>query len=966
MSGETGLTAVNPDVLFAIHDMVGRVIMINTVDKKRYSGVLGAISQDLIFGVHCVVEITKENQSNLLRTESEVIDKMMFQYKDVVDFAFITEDEKKTHIASKFATDRQYHAEAPLEDQELQAWEAGDDDECIGVSIEDENTNSGSQSSRRNNHNNGTGWSVNEMFAVNEKLNVKTSFKPDLTQYTTVEVVGTDEDRARAERLAREIESNTSSKFMANLENDDDERDLDKITRQEDFDNGNNQRGGKRNNNYNQQSQQRRNQNITPNGQPVNRRAEGLRGDRRNSGGSSANNSRYNPQNVQQNYQPPPQQQQQQQNQKGGNYGNRRQNEDYRDNDWQMAKGKGQNQGDHSFRQQQKQMLDPRPSSKQPEVDKGQGSGSRVTELKNWGNEFSIATSPKEQSPAPGSSPVPQGNSGNAWNRGPPTSLVAKGAAPETIAHPVEPDASVTKAPHQKKEELPSTSEEVSNESSDGQQDDGDTISLTGRSETSSVVTTKSSSFKFNINAPEFKPRVTPTTPTPTTPTGPAPPSLTQVQPQQFVPQVPEYQQHPGMIPQGGPQGPQMGMPGMAPHMGPGGIPQNQGQPVMMWQPGQQAYQPNQQYPVPQGAMAGVPGQMYGPAAIAPTTVNQSAPVNQQIPTSAAGGPPVDGRQMNSQQRRDGEYRETQPMFYSYGQTAQMMAVQPQFYQAQYQGAIPQQYQMKAIPQQGHQGPYQQRFQQPQQQQLYMVPQGQNPQQRYQGPPHQTQQFAGEQGGPQSHPNSQPTTPGPRGGGGGDMNGQKNQQGPQQTQNGNTGMHREPEAGSNASQSGSASSQSGQRSGSPQNNAVQNVPQHQQGPPPPHHAPPHVGAPHALPPHAGMQHGGPQQATMIQVPTTYMMQPMHSQMPPYYQATQPMYYPQVMMPPQMQMQQNQHGQQSLMGERADTGYAQNNFFDYRTMPAYQQNQQHQQMHGGHMPRQNSVPQQYGGNQVLKV
>lgn len=55
----------------------------------------------------------------------------------------------------------------------------------------------------------------------------------------SVEVVGTDEDRARAERLAREIESNSSSKFMANLENDDDERDLDKITRQEDFENGN-------------------------------------------------------------------------------------------------------------------------------------------------------------------------------------------------------------------------------------------------------------------------------------------------------------------------------------------------------------------------------------------------------------------------------------------------------------------------------------------------------------------------------------------------------------------------------------------------------------------------------------------------------------------------------------------------------------------------------------------------------
>lgn len=952
MSAQTGLAAMKGDVLCAINDMIGRMVLIDTTDKKRYSGVLSAVSPDFEFGLQCAVEITKENRNNLLRTEKEVIEKIFFNYADIVDFAYVTEDDKKTHIASKFATDRQYHGDIPFDDEELQEWVAGDDDDCSGGAIEDENTPSGPQNPRRNIHNNGTGWSVTEMFAVNEKLNVKSSFNPDLTQYTTVEIVGNKEDRARAERLAREIESNSSSKFMANLENDDDERDLDKTTRQEDFENGINERGGKRNGNYNQQpQQQRRNPNITPNGQPVNKRAEGLRGDRRNSGGSSANNSRYNPSVPQQNYQPPQHhQQQQQQIQKGGNYSNRRQNEDYRD-DWQMAKGKGQNQGDNSFRQQQKQMLDPRPSAKQPEVDKGQGSVSRVTEMKNWSSEFTIATSPKEQSPAPGSSPAPQGNSGNAWIRGPPSSLVGKGSAPEPVSLPTESDVS-TKTSHPKKEDVPSTSEEVQHES-DGPNDDGDTVSLTGRSETSSVVTSKSSSFKFNINAPEFKPRVAPTTPTPTTPTGPAPPNMNHVP--QFIPQ--EYQ-HPGIMTHVGPQGPQMGVPGMLPHMGQAGIAQNQGQPLMMWQAGQQNYQPNQQYQVPQGAMPGVPGQMYGAAATAPATVNQPAQTNQQVPTSTAGGPPTDGRQMNSQQRREGDYRESQPMYYPYGQSGQMVPVQ-QFYPPQYQGAIQQQYPIKMMQQQGPQGAYQQRFQ-AQQASVYIIPPGQNPPQRYQGPPQQSHQFAGEQGGPQSHPNSQPTTPGPRGG---DINGQKNQQVSAQPQNGGGGMHREPEAGSNASQ---ASSQSGQRSGSPQTNAGQpaSQQQHQQGPPP-HHAPPHIGSTHALPPHGGQPHGGPQQPNMV--PPQYMV--MHPQMhASYYTHQQGMYYPHVMVQQQMQMQQNQHGQQSLMGERADTGYTQNNFFDYR-MPAYQQNQQaqqHQQMHGGHMPRQNSIPQQFGGNQVLKV
>lgn len=957
MSSQTGLAAVNGDVLSAINDMIGRVILISTTDKKRYSGVLDAVSSDLAFGLQCVVEITKKNENNLLRTESEVVEKMLFNFEDIVDFAYVTQEDTKNHLVSKFVTDRQYHGDAPNDNEELQEWNGGEEEDGLGGSIEDDVVTTGSQSSRRNNHNNGIGWSVNEMFAVNEKMNVVSTFKEDLTQYTTVEVVGSEEDRARAERLAREIESNSSSKFMANLENDDDERDLDKMTRQEDFDNGNNQRGGKRNS-YNQPPQQRRNSNITPNGQPVNRRAEGLRGDRRNSGSSSANNSRYGSSAPVQNYQP--------QGQKtGGSHNNRRQNEEYRDNDWQMAKGKGQNQGhDQSFRQQQKQMLDPRPSAKQSEGEKSQGSGSRVTVLKNWGNEFSIAT--KEQSPAPGSTPpAPQGNSGSAWNRGPPSSLVAKGTTTDTTPLATEnEESSASKTVSQKKEDSPSIIGDGNNET-DGHQEDGDNISITDRSETSSVVTTKSTSFKFNINAPEFKPRpAAAATPTPTTPTGSVPQNLPQIS-QQFIPAASEYQQHPGMLQQVGQQGSPMGLPGgMVPHMPPGGVPQNQGQPIMMWQQGQQGYPQPHQFSAQQAPAPGVPGQMYGPAATNPLTVNQLNQQAQQIPTSNAGNAPTDGRPGNAHVRRqDGEYRETQPLFYPpYGQTGQMMPVQQQFYPQQYQGTMQQQsYPMKLMQQQGPQGNYPQRFQQQQPQPVYMVPQGQIQQPRYQGVAQQPHQFAGEQGAPQSHSNSQPTTPGPRG----EMNGQKVQQGPQ-PQNGNNGMHREPEAGSNASLSGSASSQSGQRSGSPQNTAAPPQQQLQQGPP-------HGGAQHSAPPHVAPPHVGLSQQPMQvpQQPVQFMVMQhhqMHPQMPNYY-PQQSIYYPTMVVPQQMQMQQNQHGQQSLMGERADTGYSQNNIFDYRTMPNYQpnqQHQQHQQMPPPHIPRQNSLPQQFVGNQALKV
>eukprot|EP00081_Caenorhabditis_elegans_P005618 NP_001255079.1 Ataxin-2 homolog [Caenorhabditis elegans] len=906
MSTPTGLPALNGDVLSAINDMIGRVIIINTTDKKRYSGVLGAVSQDFDFGMQCVVEITKENENNLLRTESECRDKMVFHYSDIVDFAYVTQEIKKQHAVSKFVTDRQYHGDTPIEGEELQEWNGGEED-GLGGSIEDDVVVAGGQTAARrsNNHNNGTGWSVNDMFAANEKMNVVSTFKEDLTQYTTVEVVGTDEDRARAERLAREIESNSSSKFMANLENDDDERDLDKITRQEDFENGN---GRKRNNNsFNQQQQQRRNPNIAPNGQPVNRRAEGLRGDRRNSGSSSANNSRYGaPAAAQQNYS---QNQQQQQGQKGY----RRQNEE---NDWQMAKGKGQNQGhDHSFRQQQKQMLDPRPNNNvKPADDKAQSAttataaagGSRVTDLKNWGNEFSIATAPKDQAPA-----VPAGNSGSAWNRGPPSSLVAKGSSNESTPPPT----TNGEEAETKKEEAPSTSvdvaaapvQNVQNDAEKHQEDDN--VSVT--SENDSVITSKSSSFKFNINAPEFKPRVAPATPTATTP----------VQNEYH----PQQQPHPAMMaPQQGPPAPGMGM--VPPHMG---GPQNQGQPpMMMWQQtGQQqqgggGYPQNHQFPIQHVPMQGVPGQMYGPGAATPVTVAQQPNQQHQVPTSAAGG--------QNHQLRDGEYREKQPLYMPYGPPQMVPVTSQQFYHSQYQGQMQQAapYQMKMMPQQAPQGAYQQRYQQPQ---VYMMPpQGQQQQPRYQGPPPpqqqqqqqpQQQQFSGEQSRPQSHPNSQPTTPGPRG------------ELPKMSgapQNGNM----QAESSSNASHSGSTSSQSGQRSGSPPGAVPPPPPpqqQHQQQQHPPHHAPPHVGAP---PPQ--------------------MMQQQQQHIQQYMQVFYPM-----IMPQQMPMQQNQHPQQSLMGERSDQGFPTSGYFDYRTMPNYQQQQQQQQQQ---MHRQNSLPQQFQGNQ----
>lgn len=76
----------------------------------------------------------------------------------------------------------------------------------------------------------GAGWSVEDMLKANAMLGVRSSYNDDLSQYTTCNPIGSAEERAKADEIARSIERNTRSKRYAFLENDDEERDLDKET----------------------------------------------------------------------------------------------------------------------------------------------------------------------------------------------------------------------------------------------------------------------------------------------------------------------------------------------------------------------------------------------------------------------------------------------------------------------------------------------------------------------------------------------------------------------------------------------------------------------------------------------------------------------------------------------------------------------------------------------------------------
>uniref|UniRef100_A0A0M3HG63 LsmAD domain-containing protein n=1 Tax=Ascaris lumbricoides TaxID=6252 RepID=A0A0M3HG63_ASCLU len=133
---------------------------------------------------------------------------------------------------SRFATDQEYHGtrNGLLDDSlelssEFEVWEADGED---GADLEEAaSMKSGGRGGRLIG---GDGWSVDEMFNANNALGVKSTFEDNLSQYTTANVEGDGEARLRAERIAQEIETNPASRMRARMENDDEERDLNKET----------------------------------------------------------------------------------------------------------------------------------------------------------------------------------------------------------------------------------------------------------------------------------------------------------------------------------------------------------------------------------------------------------------------------------------------------------------------------------------------------------------------------------------------------------------------------------------------------------------------------------------------------------------------------------------------------------------------------------------------------------------
>uniref|UniRef100_A0A1I8AN10 LsmAD domain-containing protein n=1 Tax=Steinernema glaseri TaxID=37863 RepID=A0A1I8AN10_9BILA len=179
------------------------------MDGKVFQGEFKASSNgNKELGLTEVRLISDSSRRRVRAALSEVIPKVTF---DRVAVAAIT--------GFGFATDKEYQAtiDSIPELGEFEQWE-DDDADHLKEPVADFEIAAPS-----------SGWAVEDMFAQNK--NVKSDFLEDLSQYTNVEVGHQSREALKkATQIAKEITKNVRSRHHEQLENDDEERDLDKET----------------------------------------------------------------------------------------------------------------------------------------------------------------------------------------------------------------------------------------------------------------------------------------------------------------------------------------------------------------------------------------------------------------------------------------------------------------------------------------------------------------------------------------------------------------------------------------------------------------------------------------------------------------------------------------------------------------------------------------------------------------
>ncbi|TKR94207.1 hypothetical protein L596_008520 [Steinernema carpocapsae] len=209
----------NAFTLNTVHDMIGREVLLETNKGDRYEGIFAAYGKDREVGLQSAYKLPKDGEPERLLPLRSETQKIIFPSTEYVTISLVMNDDKRMR---EFAIDADYHdRKIEANGGQLDDFEEWHDDDHgngeLGGDIEEISSCNG-------------GWAVQDMFKQNGSL-VKSDFLDDLSQYTTVEVGQvSDEARERAEQIAQDIESNAGSRRMQLLENDDEERDLDKAT----------------------------------------------------------------------------------------------------------------------------------------------------------------------------------------------------------------------------------------------------------------------------------------------------------------------------------------------------------------------------------------------------------------------------------------------------------------------------------------------------------------------------------------------------------------------------------------------------------------------------------------------------------------------------------------------------------------------------------------------------------------
>ncbi|KAF6022901.1 ATXN2 [Bugula neritina] len=202
----------NSRMVSCIGSLIGSNVEVIMLDGERYSGIFTSYSPDL----EVVIEQAHRVQPdlpNLIPSKEKVLDKLIFEFKEIVTVNAVDADTKQVQCSTDSFTDAGV-SKAPLngsvpDNFGLIEWDGGD-------ALE---TNTDLESG-------GAGWDAEDMFRQHEKkFGVKSTYNSDLDEYTT-KLSSSDSPEhqrklAEATQLAAQIEGSAMSRANLALENGD-------------------------------------------------------------------------------------------------------------------------------------------------------------------------------------------------------------------------------------------------------------------------------------------------------------------------------------------------------------------------------------------------------------------------------------------------------------------------------------------------------------------------------------------------------------------------------------------------------------------------------------------------------------------------------------------------------------------------------------------------------------------------